>query len=184
MSAQTRYRTLISNAGAIYSSVEPDVRATLLQKGLDEIVAAVNPVTPEQWSLIMTDSERLLKVWHAKESTDAASQVVTQLMDLLRELASAPPVLVVSDPPSTPPMDRISHIPDPTVRAIWLGDSDSDAVEEEEVEEEEEGMEVEQMTFRGRTYWHEPSTGKLFANNDDEVGDEVGKLVAGRPVFL
>jgi hypothetical protein len=151
---------------------------------LDEIVAAVNPVTPEQWSLIMTDSERLLKVWHAKESTDAASQVVTQLMDLLRELASAPPVLVVSDPPSTPPMDRISHIPDPTVRAIWLGDSDSDAVEEEEVEEEEEGMEVEQMTFRGRTYWHEPSTGKLFANNDDEVGDEVGKLVAGRPVFL
>ncbi len=61
--------------------------------------------------------------------------------------------------------------------------------EEEEVEEEEadeeEGMEVEKKIFRGRAYWLDVKTNKLYTVvGDDDVGDEVGKIVDGRPVFL
>ena len=58
---------------------------------------------------------------------------------------------------------------------------------EEEVEEEEEadGMEVEQVVIRGRTYWIDTNSKKLYANAaGDEVGDEVGAMVNGKPVFL
>jgi hypothetical protein len=60
--------------------------------------------------------------------------------------------------------------------------------EEEEVEvetEEADGMEVEQVTIRGRTYWIDTNSQKLYANAaGDEVGDEVGAMVNGKPVFL
>jgi hypothetical protein len=58
--------------------------------------------------------------------------------------------------------------------------------EEIEVEEEEEaGMEVEQIFIRGRAYWLETNTQKLYAvTSDDDVGDEVGKMVNGKPLFL
>ncbi len=57
---------------------------------------------------------------------------------------------------------------------------------EEEVEEEEEGdaMEVEQITIRGRQYWLETNTKKIYAVVDgDDVGDEVGEMVANKPRF-
>lgn len=67
-----------------------------------------------------------------------------------------------------------------------------DASEEEESEEEEElpaapeaEMEVEQITIRGKTYWHDSASGKLFAVVDeDDVGDEVGILVNGKMTAL
>jgi hypothetical protein len=56
---------------------------------------------------------------------------------------------------------------------------------EEEAEEEEEGMEVEQIFIRGRSYWLETNTKKLYAVVDgDDVGDEVGAMLNGKPVFL
>ena len=56
---------------------------------------------------------------------------------------------------------------------------------EEEAEEEEEGMEVEQIFIRGRSYWLETNTKKLYAVVDgDDVGDEVGAMINGKPVFL
>jgi hypothetical protein len=56
---------------------------------------------------------------------------------------------------------------------------------EVEEEEEDDGMEVEQITIRGRTYWIDTGSQKLYANAEgDEVGDEVGALVNGKPVFL
>jgi cobalamin biosynthesis protein CobT len=57
--------------------------------------------------------------------------------------------------------------------------------EEEEAEAEEEGLEVEQITIRGRTYWLDVNTKKLYANLEgDDVGDEVGAMVNGKAVFL
>jgi len=64
--------------------------------------------------------------------------------------------------------------------------------EDEEEEEEEEvpappeaEMEVEQITIRGKTYWHDAASGKLFAVvDDDDVGDEVGILVNGKMTAL
>jgi DNA polymerase/3'-5' exonuclease PolX len=56
---------------------------------------------------------------------------------------------------------------------------------EEVVEEEEEGMEVEKYFHRGRSYWRDTNSDKLYAVIDgDEVGDEVGALVGGKPQFL
>ena len=58
-------------------------------------------------------------------------------------------------------------------------------VEEVEEEEEEEGMEVEKYFHRGRSYWRDTNSDKLYAVIDgDEVGDEVGALVNGKPQFL
>jgi hypothetical protein len=57
--------------------------------------------------------------------------------------------------------------------------------EEEAEEAEEEGLEVEQITIRGRTYWLDVNTKKLYANLEgDDVGDEVGAMVNGKAVFL
>ena len=221
MSAQSRYRTLVANTGAIYSASQEN-RTSLLQKGLDEIVGAIQPMNSDQWSVVKTDSERLLKVWFSKERDHdpAAQEVVTQLVDLLRELSTdvPSPVLVVTD--------RIAHVHDrplslkeDAVEVASYKESEADEeevkaeeeveeteeeveVEEEEAEEtveeeeeveeaeaeeevEEEGLEVEQITIRGRTYWLETNTKKLYAIvGEDDVGDEVGALVNGKPVFL
>jgi len=44
---------------------------------------------------------------------------------------------------------------------------------------------VEKKIFRGRAYWLDVNTNKLYAViGDDDVGNEVGKVVDGRPVFL
>lgn len=61
-------------------------------------------------------------------------------------------------------------------------EADSEA---EADEEEEEGVEVEKRTIRGREYWLS-SDGTLYAvADDDEIGEEVGRINKdGRPVFL
>ena len=61
--------------------------------------------------------------------------------------------------------------------------------ESEEEEEEEAGMEVEQVMIRGRAYWKDTNTNKLYAvvrgeDGEDDVGDEVGVLENGKPRFL
>ncbi len=67
-------------------------------------------------------------------------------------------------------------------------ESDDPPIEEEEVEEEEEeGMEVARRRIQGRDYWWEEKSNKLYAftGEDDDVGDEVGILLAnGKPVLL
>jgi hypothetical protein len=58
--------------------------------------------------------------------------------------------------------------------------------EEEPAEEVvEEGLEVEEYISRGRKYWLDSKSQKLYANLEgDDVGDEIGALVNGKPVFL
>jgi cobalamin biosynthesis protein CobT len=266
MSAQLRYRTLVHNIGRVYSS-QPEGRTQLLQTGLDEICTVLAPTTPAQWDLVGTDSERLLRVWVAKESDPAAAEVATQLVDILYELAAASasaaaplatplaaataataaavaPALVVADTithvhPFTraPTQIYIEEDDKSDTKIISVGvpcdveteeveeeaeeesaaeeeaeeeeaeeesaaeeeeeeeDAEESAAEEEVVEpeeaeaeeedEEEEGMEVEQIFIRGRAYWLDPTTKKLYAVIDeDEVGDEVGVLVNGKAQFL
>jgi hypothetical protein len=56
--------------------------------------------------------------------------------------------------------------------------------DEEEAEEEEAGMEVEKIHIRGRAYWLETNTKKIYAIiDDDDVGDEVGEMSGMKPVF-
>jgi hypothetical protein len=57
--------------------------------------------------------------------------------------------------------------------------------EQEEEQEEEEGMEVEPIKIKGKNYWIDTATHKLYAVvGEDDVGDEVGAIVAGKAVFL
>ena len=266
MAAQLRYRTLVHNIGRVYAS-PAEGRTDLLQAGLDEIVATQKPTTATDWNTVGTDSERLLKVWVAKEGGAAAHEAAAQIVDLLYELAAqeekAPtsqpiqPSLIVTDSA----VDRIAHVlpffssaaaDDESDISSIAGDKTSidsrevaeaaaeeeeeeeaaaeeeeeEVVEEDEAEEEaeveedeaeeeaegedaeeeaevedaeeevlepedeaeeeeaEEGMEVEQIFIRGRAYWHETNTHKLYELvGEDDVGDEIGELVAGKPRF-
>ena len=107
MSAQQRYRTLVHHIGRIYAAPE-GTRTELLQTGLDQIVSVVGPTNATAWTTVSADSDRLLKVWVAKEREHnevASAAVAEQLADMLRELASAPgvyyepPVSVLCDKP-------------------------------------------------------------------------------------
>ncbi len=268
MSAQTRYRTLVHNISRVYSSQDAG-RTELLQTGIDEIVTVVSPGSPMQWRTVKSDTERLLRVWSAKEGdSDVARVVAGEIAGLLDDLSAAPaaepapapvtipdriahvmpyPSLVVVDAPAPAPPIILSS---PVVFTVTKEDGDdvaslsSDeeeaeaeeeaaaseseeeeaeeevaeeeaAVSEPEVEveveveveeeaeeevvepeeeeaaeeEEEAGMEVEQVMIRGRTYWKDTNTNKLYAvirgeDGEDDVGDEVGVLENGKPRFL
>lgn len=55
---------------------------------------------------------------------------------------------------------------------------------DDDEEEEESGMNVEQVMIRGRAYWLEVDTKKLYAVvGDDDLGDEIGEMVNGKPRF-
>ena len=339
MSTQTRYQTLVTNIGRVYAS-DDGQRTPSLQRGLDEIVSFVKPISAEDWVRVKTDSHRLLTVWCVKEkSTVAAIAVKDQIHDILVELAAGPdelkaPSLEVSDtirhiseprfaplppknyfppayhhsyrpvgsfddeddelhtvvinlPPAPAPAPApavpvvqkapvpvlvpapstvVHKAPAPAVPVVQKApapapapvpapapavpvvqkasapapatvvqkaqEEEEEEEEEEEVEEEEEeeveveeevveeeeeevveeeveeeeeeevveeevveeeveeveeeeGLEVEQITIRGRTYWLDANSNKLYANAEgDEVGDEVGAMVNGKPLFL
>ena len=53
---------------------------------------------------------------------------------------------------------------------------EKEAYEAETEDEDDEGMEVDEVEFDGKTYYHEESTGVIY---DPETGDEVGKMVDG-----
>jgi hypothetical protein len=224
MSSQQRYRTLVHHIGRIYAA--PDgTRTELLQTGLDQIVSVVGPTNTATWNIVGADSDRLLKIWVAKEKDEAAVTVAQQIGDLLRELADAPAVEII---PSLTVADVVSHVPEPVVSCVPEpvviaapavvpttevkkpepeeeeyeveeeedgskppSDDEGEVLEPEaevdgddEEEEEEVGMEVEQITIRGRTWWLEVNTQKIYAVVDgDDVGDEMGEMVAGKPRF-
>ena len=86
-----------------------------------------------------------------------------------------------------------STVVEPVIKSMDVEEEEEEEeeeVEEEvevevEVEEEEEGMEVEKRKIRGVNYWFEEKTNKLYAIiGDDDVGDEVGILLNGKPVML
>lgn len=231
MSAQQRYRSLVHHIGRIYAA-DNGSRTELLQAGLDDLMTVVGPSTSKQWSTVGADSDRLMKVWVAKEGNDdAARAVVEQLTDILRELASSTesvaPTLTVSEPiahvipvvkikeePITLPATvKITPVVEKAVGEVTVMeekeivveviDDNAEASEEEEVEEEEEvveaeedeeeeaeeeeeaGMEVEVITFRGRQYWMDVNSKKLYAftGEDEDIGDEIGEVVNGKPAF-
>lgn len=166
-----------------------------------------------EWSIIRKDADRLLRVWASKETGAAAAELMGQIQNVLGECAEEAPRLIINEAESEGESVAISVIRhDPPqmstplsalngAKIVYPGiveseaeaeaeaeDSDDEAEEEEseeEEEEEEEGMEVEKRRVRGRDYWFEEKTNKLYAvTADDDVGDEVGILLAsGAPVF-
>jgi hypothetical protein len=255
-----RFQTVARNIIRLYSLCDAE-RTEALRVGLEEIVACVGPRRAEDWNVVGADAERLLKVWLAREGTDAAHVVGEQLVDLLYELAdrddsgTATPMGAKTAPPVSPVLiiseDKIVHVPSlvggamtavvPTqiltdsedegtddgasTESEAAGQLDAEKVEEEEAasetsaeaeveveadasseqeeeeeaaedeegeaeeSEEEEGeaeLEVEQVVIRGRSYWLDVNTKKLYASvgEDDDVGDQVGEMVDGKPRFF
>lgn len=270
MSAQQRYRTLAHYIGRVYTA-ENGTRTDTMKTGLDEITAVVNPHDSRGWATVGADSNRLLKVWEAKENNPAAAVAAAQIGDLLAELAAeatAPvgtsaPVLVVQEhiqhvhpfgyhqtPITTRPVptDEVSSIASSesshsseesddsasvassvkqvtimAAPAVPLTEEEAEATDDEaevnHLDEDSDGAEVEaaedesekastvsapvpdieeaaeeadaedeeeatQVKIAGTMYWLEKATQILYAvADDDEVGDEVGKMVDGKPVF-
>jgi hypothetical protein len=84
--------------------------------------------------------------------------------------------------------------PTPLVKLPFVTPLDDDEEEEEDEEDEDDeddedddsGIEVEKRKIRGHVYWYDAKSNKLYAvTPDDEVGDEVGILLAnGNPLLL
>ena len=198
MSAETRFRTLVTHTTAIYAS-SPENRAQVLKDALLDLVNVIQPTDTKTWGIVKTDSERLLRVWASVEDDSYyANTIVDQLWDLLDELASQMPLQGAGNTPSPALIisDTILHVQEDEeekdeieieieVEVEEEKEEEEKEEEQEEVEEvEEEALEVEQMFVRGRSYWVDIKTQKLYADVDEEVGDEVGAIVNGKPVFL
>ena len=211
MSAETRFRTLVTHTSAIYAS-SPENRATVLKEGLLDLVNAIRPTDPSSWNTVKADSKRLLTVWTSVEDESYyANTVFEQVWDLLEELAAgaaipvhgaaSPVAMVISEKEcqkENKKEDTILHIEDEEeeeeeeetsqleeeVVEDKMDIEEEEEEEEKEEEKEEEGMEVEQIFLRGRQYWLDTNTQKIYTCVDDDVGDEVGAMVNGKPVFL
>jgi hypothetical protein len=209
--------------GRIYSARNEE-RTNLLQEALNEIATVVAPRTADDWNVVGTDSERVLRVWVAREDNEVAREMARQLVDLMYELAGSDPApapapervehvtederptLIIKEEEdeekkeidiemSVPDQDSVSHEDSEVEAEADAEESEEESEEEEEEEEviepeeaeeeEEEAMEVEQIHIRGRAYWLETNSKKIYAVVDeDDVGDEVGIMVNGKPQFL
>ena len=262
-SYQERFRNLLLHMGKIYSA-QNDARTALLMRGLDDVVAKINPTEVSQWKDVLSDSKRILKVWQACENAAAAPIMAAEILSSIEEFSSSEtaadvPALVISDAPAPAPAPETIHHVSPAQKAVFQSPlmraapppvqvaqtvtvvhkeghveeeeeveetEEEEEVEEEEAEEEEEteeiveeqeaeeeeetgevvepeaeeeeeteevvepeadeeeAMEVEPYMYRGRKYWLDTNTKKLYVvEGEDDVGDEVGILVSGKPVF-
>jgi len=187
MSSIERYKTLIPFLTSLYAAEDTNSRTTILRDGLLRLTES------SDWSKIKADSERLLAVWSSKEEM-GASEVVRQILDFMEEFTNEAPRLAIKEAETPPVQSVIEHVQDRVKPGLPFKstpvfvepDEEEEEEEEDEEEEEEEGMEVEVRTIRGKKYWYEAKTKKLYAIvGDDDVGDEVGILLAnGTPVML
>lgn len=200
MSAQQRYRILVPYLTGLYSA-DSTGRLDMLRDGL----LALSECSGGDWAIIRADAERLLRVWSCRENNDpTAREIASQILGALGDFTESgnTPTLVIKE--EEPPL-VISHVQAPQIQpqvvsmvvqpkagpvvlstslAEFDEDSDDTPIEDSK---EEEGMEVARRRIQGRDYWWEEKTNKLYAftGEDDDVGDEVGILLAnGKPVLL
>ena len=206
--AQSRYLTLVGHLARIYSA-GADERTNCLRTGLDDIVCKIDPRDATTWQLVKQDSERLLRVWAARENTAGDSELMEQILGALADYGKICideiPKLVIADKAAAPPTHSILESKGCDDNDDGGGDEDQhdanesaegsvvepevapeDEEEDEEDEEDEvEGMEVDKVIIRGRSYWIDTKTKKLYAViGDDDVGEEVGAILNGKAVFL
>jgi len=198
MATQKRFKTIVPIITGLYVAEDTSERAVILRDGL----LAVAECSVDDWATVRKDSARLLSVWAAKEDDTAAPAVVTQILNVLSEFIEFPTLViteseqVIQHLPAPVPSPVPSPSPSPfpqfhkstvlDTESVSSIDMDVDDVVDEDDEDDDSGIEVEKRIVRGRTYWHDAKTNKLYAViGDDDVGDEVGVLLAnGNPVLL
>jgi len=214
MSAQQRYRILVPYLTGLYSS-DPKGRLDMLRDGLLALSEcsggdwAIIRADAERLLRVWSCREN-----NDPTAREIASQILGALGDFTEGDNTPKLVIKEEEPPlvishvQTPQVVSMVAQPrvvsmvvqpqaGPVVLSTSLTDLDEDSddtpieeseeEEEEEEKEEEEGAEVARRRIQGRDYWWEEKTNKLYAftGEDDDVGDEVGILLAnGKPVLL
>jgi len=132
--------------------------------------------------LVIKEEDPPLVISHVPAGPQVVSVAVAQPQVVSVAVAQPQVVSIVAQPKAGPVVMSTS---------LTELDEDSDDApieeSEEEEEEEEEGMEVARRRIQGRDYGWEEKSNKLYAftGEDDDVGDEVGILLAnGKPVLL
>ena len=167
MSEQTRYRTLVNSVGVFYGAA--------LKNGLLEILKL-----QASWAVIRDDTRRFLAIW-AEYAGFNDTVLEKQLLGMLDEFSQSPSLVVAEKISHVVSLDmEVESEPEDEapVAAVVVtkAEAEEEAEEEEEEEaeeeeaeeeeaeeeeeeeeeaeeEEEEGMEVEQVTIRGRKYF-------------------------------
>jgi len=198
MSEEIRYRALVNSVGVFYGAE--------IKHGLLEVLKLQTG-----WAVIRDDTRRFLAIW-AEYAGFNNTVLEKQLLGMLDEFAQAPSLVVaekithvismdmdveetVKVIKETEPESEEESEPEPESESEEEVESEEEeepevkvekveAEAEAEAEDEEEGMEVEQITLRGRKYFKDVKTNKLYVDDNDEPGEEVGSLVNGKPVFL
>ena len=131
-------------------------------------------------TLVIKEEEPPLVISHVQAGPQVVS-MVTQPKAVSVAVAQPQVVSMVTQPKAGPVVLSTS------LTGLDEDSDDTPIEESEEEEEEEEGMEVARRRIQGRDYWWEEKSNKLYAftGEDDDVGDEVGVLLAnGKPVLL
>jgi cobalamin biosynthesis protein CobT len=201
MSEEIRYRALVNSVGVFYGAE--------IKHGLLEVLKLQTG-----WAVIRDDTRRFLAIWAEyagfnntvlekqllgmlDEFAQAPSLVVAEKIThvISMDMDVEETVKVVKEPePESESEEEVEseeeeeeeeeEEPEPEVKVEKV-EAEAEAEDEAEAEEdEEEGMEVEQITLRGRKYFKDVKTNKLYVDDNDEPGEEVGSLVNGKPVFL
>lgn len=88
---------------AIYSKATSEERTEILQEGLLQLATLVNPKTATEWATVRKDADRLMRLWGVKESDPAATEMATQLLEMIGDFtAGADDVALVIEEKEAP----------------------------------------------------------------------------------
>lgn len=73
---------------AIYSKATSEERTAILQDGLLQLATLVNPKTATEWVTVRKDADRLMRLWGVKESDPAATEMATQLLEMISDFTA------------------------------------------------------------------------------------------------
>lgn len=103
MTSLQRFRSLLPFMTAIYSKATSAERTEILQDGLLQLATLVNPKTAAEWATVRKDADRLMRLWGVKESDPAATEMATQLLEMIGDFtAGADDVTLVIEEKEAP----------------------------------------------------------------------------------
>jgi hypothetical protein len=162
----------------VWESKESDAVARSVVLQIEDMLKEFSQPTKVSPKLMISESSRIPVISHVvdhpldESDSDADDTCNDTTQDTKEESVGAPEPEVEEE--------EEEEEPDAEVEADVESEAESEVEADAEADAEVE-MEVEQITVRGKTYWYDPSSRKLFTVlEDDEVGDEIGLLVNGK----
>jgi len=178
---------------AIYSKNTSEERTGILQEGLLQLATLVNPKTAVDWTTVRKDADRLMRLWGVKESDPAATEMATQLLEMIGDFTAgaddvaliieekeAPvepaPAPVVATPVSIPymppvvfPEEEVSS-PNSNVKVVVIEEHPATGVDSADLEAEE--VAADQGECEGEGEDEEEPSGCLAAATLDNIEDD------------